>query len=71
VLPTALELPPDSLHTNSVWKECQSIIFHLLRAHLGEDLPVAGIGHSWSERDRDLALDDTSPRSRVAVAERP
>jgi hypothetical protein len=61
----------DSFHTNRVWKKRQAIVSHILRANLGEDFPEIGIGHPPVRADRDLVLDDTSPRSRVGVAAHP
>src|SRR5437773_12210571 len=40
----------NSFHTNRVRRKRQAIVFHLLRAHFGEDLPVADIGYSSPEQ---------------------
>jgi hypothetical protein len=59
-------LLPDSFHTNRVWKKRQAVIFHPLRAHLGEDLPVADIEHPPSE-EIEISRWTISLRGPVAV----
>jgi hypothetical protein len=61
----------DSFHTNRVWKKRQAIVFHILRAHVGEDFLEAGIGRPPSEQIEIWGWTIRLLQSRVAVAEHP